>query len=187
MPVRSWVVNASSTACREAAGIDGESQLEVLFRAHFERITRVIGRVIEDQARAEEVAVDVFLKWKRNPQAWGQKAEGWLYRAATREAIDEWRRQARRQRFERLASWFRAAPRNPEQEYEAGVQARQVRATLAALKQRDAEALLLWAEGFGYREISEALECNFNNTGSVVSRAQDAFRKEYVKRYGKES
>ncbi len=187
MGLRSWVVNASSAARPEVAEIDGEAQLEILFCAHFERITRVIVRVIDDQARAEDLAVDVFLKWKRSPQAWGPKAEGWLYYTASREAIDEWRRQARRHRLERLASWFGVAPRNPEQQYKANLEAVQVRATLASLKQRDAQALLLWAEGYGYREIAEAIECHFNNVGSMVSRAQDAFRKEYVKRYGNES
>ena len=184
MGIRSWVVNANSAARPEAAEIEGVAQLENLFRAHFERIARVIGRVIEDQARAEELAVDVFLKWKRNPQAWGPGAEGWLYRTATREAIDEWRRQARRRRFERLASWFGASTRSPEQQYQVSVEAAQVRATLASLKQRDAQALLLWAENCSYREIAEAIGCPFNTVGSVVSRAHDAFRKEYVKRYG---
>jgi DNA-directed RNA polymerase specialized sigma24 family protein len=36
--------------------------LDAVFRAHYERMTRVIGRVIHDQARAEELAVEVFLK-----------------------------------------------------------------------------------------------------------------------------
>lgn len=184
MGVRSWVVNASSTARTEAADLDSEAPLEILFRAHFERIARVIGRMIHDQARAEELAVDVFLKWKRNPQAWGAKAEGWLYRTATREALDEWRRQRRRERLERFASWFGTAAPSPEQQYQANAEAAQVRVALAALKRRDAQALLLWAEGFAYREIAEALDFPFNNVGSVVSRAQDAFRKEYVKRYG---
>jgi len=46
--------------------------LDEIFRAHYERIARVIGRVIHDQARAEEIAVEVFLKWWRNPQARGR-------------------------------------------------------------------------------------------------------------------
>jgi len=31
--------------------------LDAIFRAHYERVARVIGRVIHDQARAEELAV----------------------------------------------------------------------------------------------------------------------------------
>ena len=58
--------------------------LDAIFRAHYERIARVIGRVIFDQARAEELAVEVFLKWWRNPTAHGQHTEGWLYRTSVR-------------------------------------------------------------------------------------------------------
>jgi RNA polymerase sigma-70 factor (ECF subfamily) len=83
--------------------------LDAIFRAHYERIARVIGRVIHDQARAEELAVEVFLKWWRNPQAHGEHAEGWLYRTFVREALDELRRQARRSRFERRFSFVRVA------------------------------------------------------------------------------
>jgi hypothetical protein len=35
-------------------------------------------QVIHDQARAEELAVQVFLKWWRNPQAHEEQAQGWL-------------------------------------------------------------------------------------------------------------
>ena len=57
------------------------------FAAHYERVSRVIGRVIHDQSRAEEIAVEIFLKWWRNPRARGEHAEGWLYRAAVRKAF----------------------------------------------------------------------------------------------------
>lgn len=69
--------------------------LDTLFQAHYGRIARVISRVVRDQARAEELAVEVFVKWQRTPKAQGEQAEGWLYRTAAREAIDEWRKQAR--------------------------------------------------------------------------------------------
>jgi len=47
--------------------------------------------------------------------------------------------------------------------------------------------LLLWSQGLSYQEIAAALAVNSNYVGSLVSRAQNAFRKEYLKRYGKQS
>src|SRR5580693_5905523 len=91
---------ATETTC-------SEDRLEIIFGAQYERIARVIGRVIHDQARAEELAVDVFLKWWRKPLAMGAQTEGWLYRTAIRKALDELRRQSRRHRFERLFGIFR--------------------------------------------------------------------------------
>ncbi len=161
-------------------------QLEDLFDTHYERVARVIGRVIHDSARAEEIAVEVFLKWSRNSQAHGTCAEGWIYRVAVREALDELRRQTRRRRFERILGPLLLRPNTPEQLYAAEIEQGNVRAVLAAMNARMAGLLLLWAEDLSYREMAVALDIQSNYVGSLLSRAQEAFRKEYVKRYGTE-
>jgi RNA polymerase sigma-70 factor (ECF subfamily) len=161
--------------------------LDAIFRAQYERITRVIGRVIHDQARAEELAVEVFLKWWRNPKAHGDHAEGWLYRTSVREALDELRRQTRRSRVERLFSFVRPSPPTPEHLFAVNAEQHRVRTVLGALSRRHAELLLLWSQGLSYQEIAVALAKNPNYVGSLVGRAQEAFRKEYLKRYGKQS
>ncbi|HVY91882.1 MAG TPA: sigma factor, partial [Bryobacteraceae bacterium] len=94
--------------------VRSDEALDQIFRAHYERVARVIGRVIHDQARAEELAVEVFLKWWKSPEAHGDHAEGWLYRSAVRKALDEWRRQLRRSRFEQLFRLERGSPPTPE-------------------------------------------------------------------------
>jgi RNA polymerase sigma-70 factor, ECF subfamily len=184
---RSWYVNAGSMAEPSEMEITTAEGLEATFRAHYERITRTIGRVIYDQARAEELAVEVFLKWWRNSQAHGEHAEGWLYRTAVRLALDELRRQKRRDRFERLFSFNRVSPPTPEHVYAANADQYRVRTVLAALSRRHAELLLLWSQGLSYKEIAVSLAVNFTYVGSLVSRAQEAFRKEYLKRYENES
>lgn len=97
-------------------------KLDELFRAHFERIARVIGRVIHDQARAEELAVEVFLKWKRQSKIQKELAEGWLYRGTVRAALDENRRKSRWIRIEGMLSFFGEGPRSPQQLYMAEVE-----------------------------------------------------------------
>ncbi len=154
--------------------------LDAIFRAHYERITRVIGRVIHHQARAEELAVEVFLKWRDQP-------EGWLYRTAVRKALDELRSQRRRSRLDRFLGIARESPPTPEQLYAANAEQRRVRTVLGALQRRQAEILLLRSQDLSYQEIAAALELPPNYVGSLVSRAQEAFRKEYRKRYGNQS
>jgi RNA polymerase sigma-70 factor (ECF subfamily) len=166
--------------------VQSSEALDEIFRAHYERIARVIGRVIHDQARAEELAVEVFLKWWRNPQVHREHAEGWLYRTSVRRALDELRSQNRRSRFERLIGLARESPPTPEHLYAAGIRQQRVRAVLGAMKSRDAELLLLRAEDLSYQEIAAALSLNPSYVGSLISRAQAAFRKEFVKRYGTE-
>lgn len=166
---------------REVTNSEG---LDAIFRAQYERMARVIGRVIHDQARAEELAVEVFLRWWRNPRAHGEHAEAWLYRTSVREALDELRRQTRRVRFERLFSFVRESSPTPEHLYAVNAEQHRVRTVLGALNRHHAELLLLWSHGLSYQEIAVSLAVSSNNVGSLVSRAQEAFRKEYLKRYG---
>src|ERR1700694_4998401 len=79
--------------------LEAATSLDAIFHAHFSAIARSIARVIRDPARAEELAVEVFLKWSRTPGAQGPQARGWLFRSATRAALDELRGTARRERL----------------------------------------------------------------------------------------
>ena len=47
-----------------------------------------------------------------------------------------------------------------------------------------AELLLLRSDGLSYEEVASALELNPGSVGTLLGRAQRAFRKEYLKRYG---
>jgi len=51
---------------------------------------------------------------------------------------------------------------------------------------RQAELLLLRAEGFSYGELASALDLNPLSVGKLLSRALQTFRKEYLKKYGSE-
>jgi RNA polymerase sigma-70 factor (ECF subfamily) len=171
-----------------AVNVNGELdgarfELEAIFQAQYARIARVIARVIRDPGRAEEMAVEVFLKWSRNPLAQGSKAEGWLHRTAARMALDELRKQARRSRHERWPGPVRRPP-TPEEIHSATQEQDRVRAVLGGLAPRHAELLVLRSQGFNYEELAATLELNPASVGTLLSRAQQAFRKEYLKRYG---
>ena len=99
---RCYVVDATSETAAVSKDREIQFDIEAIFHAQYERIARVIARVVRDPARAEELAVEVFLKLWRNEQAQGVKAQGWLYRVAVRTGLDELRRQTRRARYEGL-------------------------------------------------------------------------------------
>jgi RNA polymerase sigma-70 factor, ECF subfamily len=176
-------VNASNEALAAiplgAVGID----LEAVFEGQYKYISRAIAVIIHDPGRAEELAVEVFLKWSRNGAAHGPNARGWLYKTAVRLALDELRRAARRDRFEGLLARTQNPP-TPHAVLSAKQDEERVRTVLAAMPCRQAEMLLLRSQGFDYAGIAAALDMNPASIGKLLSRAQKAFRKEYVKRYG---
>lgn len=157
--------------------------IEPLFYTHYTRLAQIIARVVRDRARAEELAVDVFWKFCRTPAAQGEHAGGWLYRTALRAGLDELRRSSRRARFERF---FRSAPApfNPEQIHSLTEEQSRVRAALGSLEPQQAALLLLRSEGMSYTEISSTMQLNPASLGTMIARAQNTFRKAYVKRYG---
>ena len=180
------VTHTASEATSPAAG-DTVDRLDALFREHYPRIARMVGRIVRDRGRAEEIAVDVFIKWRRHRAAHGDRAEGWLYRTAARQALDDWRRAERWLRIARVLAPLWPSPRTPEQLHAAEIERQQVRAVLAALKRRDAELLLLWTEDMTYEQMAAAIGVKPSSIGSLLRRAQAAFRIAYEEIHGQHS
>jgi len=154
-----------------------------IFRQYYARVARLISRVVRDPGRAEELAVEVFLRLAHHPKAQGDRVGGWLYRTAVRAGLYELRRQARRERFTHLLRNDERPP-DPEELRAAEEVRRQVRAVLARLDARQAELVVLRSSGLSYDEIAAAMQLNPASIGALLSRAHVAFRKEYIQRYG---
>ena len=178
-----YIVNAPSGAI-DPVEIQADSfDFEAFFHAHYERIARVIARVVGDRARAEDLAAEAFWKLWLTPRAHGEGARGWLYRTAVRMGLNDLRSGRRRERYEALAD----VPPDlltPEEVHAAAEERHQVRQTLAGLRERQAELLILRSGGLSYDELAAALGLNAASVGTLIARAQQAFRKEYVKLYG---
>jgi RNA polymerase sigma-70 factor (ECF subfamily) len=177
-------VTTGQASALESARHDAGPDLEAVFRLHYSRITKLIVRITRDPGRAEELAVEVFLRWKANRTYDDRAVTGWLSRTAVHLALDEVRRQDRRGRLVHVEA-SRPVQRNPEEIYHSEDQRARVVAVLSRLKARDADILTLRAQGMPNDELAELLSINPASIGKLVSRAQHAFRKEYLKRYGK--
>jgi RNA polymerase sigma-70 factor, ECF subfamily len=168
--------------------LNDSTELESLFISEYDRLARVIARVIRDPGRAEEIAVDVFLKWTRYPAAGGEGAKGWLYRTAITMALDETRDQTRRHQYAHLLAVVpflrgrKAA--TPEDVHAEREEQRRVRRVLSTLSRRDASLLVLRSDGFSYAETATILRLNAASVGTLLRRAQRAFKQEYTRRYG---
>jgi RNA polymerase sigma-70 factor (ECF subfamily) len=169
----------------DATGARPDSlDFDATFAAHYARIVCVVARVVADRSRAEELAVDAFVKWWRHPAARRHGSVGWLYRAAVRLAIDEVRRAARHARYQRLVARLVRRPRTPEDLHASGEAQQRTRVVLQSLRRRDATLLILRSDGLAYDELAVALNVKPPSIGTFLSRAQRAFRLEYVRRYG---
>lgn len=163
--------------------IEDSQNLDELFASHYIPLTRVICRIVGDTAAAEELAAEAFWKLHRNPPASEHNLAGWLYRTGLRLALDNLKKRRRRSHYEALAP-VAEAMQNPEEALEQREQKFRVRQVLLALKPEHSALIVLRGEGNSLAEIASLLHLNPGSVGTLLARADIAFRKEHVTRYG---
>jgi len=158
---------------------DGAS-FEVLFHRHYNRVYHLLYRLVGDRAEAEELAQEVFLRLYQRPLRRGDNVSGWLYRVATNLGYNTLRGNKRRGRREEkvMVDTPLTAP-SAAAEAERRITQAEVRAALARLKPRQGKLLLLRQMGFSYKELAAALGVKPNSIGTLLARAEKAFRKVY--------
>lgn len=154
-----------------------------LFTANYAALTRIVYRVVGDFGWAEEVAAEAFWKLHCHPPESDRNLVGWLCRTALRLALDNLKKRKRRAHYEAMAPAPGAAA-SPQESLEQQEQRQRVRQVLAALKSDQAALLVLRSEGYSLAEIAAILSLNPGSVGTLLARADAAFRKEYVNRHG---
>ena len=85
-------------ALLQAIGQGDEGAFDSLVRQYEGRIRRLLASLVRDPAEAEDLAQETFLKVLRNARKYrgSGSAKGWLYRIASRTAMDSLRHRKRR-------------------------------------------------------------------------------------------
>src|SRR5947207_99678 len=154
---------------------------EGLFRAEYARVVGIAHRVLADQAEAEDVAQDVFFSFYRAHAADAPYAPAWLHAAAAHAALNALRgrdRRARREAAQAVPIDTPAVDDDPAYIVAASETRDEVRAVLARLPERSAAMLALRYAGLSYAEIAAALDVRASSVGTLLRRAEDAFRRE---------
>ena len=162
-----------------------EEAFDRLFVQEYRRVVIIARRIVNDADEAEDVAQEVFASFHGRHDAAALFAPAWLHRAASHLALNAVRsrkRRSRREQTEGLAG-VRIAPatisENPAVSAERAEQCRLVRSVLSHLPQRSAQVLALRYSGLAYAEIAAAMRCGPGDVGTMLRRAEAAFRKEY--------
>jgi RNA polymerase sigma-70 factor (ECF subfamily) len=162
---------------------------DVIFREHYPRVVALVARLTGDRGQAEEIAADVFCKVSQRGAMGLDRGDPapWIYRVATNAGLDALRSNTRRRRREETAGAESVRTHRADDALDAVLREERcarVREVLGGLKSRDAQLLLLRAEGLAYRELAEALDLNPASVGTLLARAEAEFERRYRARYG---
>jgi RNA polymerase sigma-70 factor, ECF subfamily len=190
-PVPNYGADESSDAAimlRVAAG--DESGFNYLVEKHYRAMIHFLFRMVRNQAVAEEMAQEVFLRVYRSRESYRAEAKftTWLYRIATNLAVNY----ARDTRHERAAQTvYLDAPDEEtgttpdvaddeptvEQQMLREERMAAIRKHVMALPERQRMAVLMHKyQGMDYRQIGEVLKLSESATKSLLFRAYQTLR-----------
>lgn len=171
---------------QRVAGGDAVS-FDTLFYRHYDRVYGILFRLVGTRAEAEDLTQEVFLKLHghatRRATRTDENISAWLYRVATNLGYNAIR--DRRRAWERDVALVPDGEMPPaEQEVARRQEAAAVRATLARLRPRDAQLLVLRQMGFSYAECADICGVAPGSVGTLLARAAAAFRTVYSDQAG---
>jgi len=159
---------------------DGDEQaLNTAYRAHGAAVFGLARRLLRNESLAEDVTQEVFVRlWTRAQRFDAARGtlRAFLLRDAHGRAVDLLRsEQARRSREERDGIRSSAPAPGPEQEVWTAVQSETVQVALAALPERERDAVVLaYYRGLSYKQVAEALG---EPEGTVKSRIRSGLKR----------
>lgn len=158
---------------------DSPSSFESFFRAQFPVVVRIAWSVVGDEGTAEDVAQEVFVAAERRFATFRgpSHAAAWTRVAAVHTALNALRGRRRLEDRQRRAGAVGDTP-GPEEQVLAQMSRQNVRNALGRLPRRSAAVLVLRYSGLSYAEVAGALGVGTGQVGTMLRRAEVAFRKE---------
>jgi RNA polymerase sigma-70 factor (ECF subfamily) len=153
-----------------------EAAFTRLFEQHWDGVYRLLARLVGDGHLAGDLAQEVFVQLYRRPPDGDPDGDGaplraWLFRVALNHGYNALRADRRRRRREDVAARDPSAPDA-------------VRRTLLRLPERQRDCLVLRSEGLSYAEIAAAVGVAPGSVGTLLARAERAFKAAYLAQRG---
>jgi len=166
-----------------------ESAFTTLVERHRARVLRLAFRYLGNEAAAEDLAQEAFLRVYRTKATWEPRAKfsTWLYRVTANACLNELRARRARKAVEATAPSGPSGAALPEGEDRAAIsppdavlveeRAVRVREAVAGLPEDQRLAVLLNKfEGLSYRELAEAMGRSVPAVKSLLVRARENLR-----------
>ena len=159
-----------------------QDAFEAIFRTYYGRVFSLAYRLLGSAPEADDVAQEAFLRLYLRPLPAGREHNllGWLLRVTTNLGYNALRSRRRREANESRAGNDPVDEVEPADAAAGADTTARVRAVLARLPERQAQILLLRHAGLSYAELAAALGVAQGSVGTLLARAERAFRQLYA-------
>jgi len=170
-----------------------EAAFTSLFERHWDAVCRLLIRLTGDADAAGDLAQEVFVQlYRKPPLNEDVPLRAWLFRVALNRGYNALRADRRRRTREETVA---GDPTGVPADGAAGVETLEeianraeeresVRQVLLRLSERQRDCLVLRANGLSYAEIAVAIGVAPGSVGTLLARAERAFKAEYLARRG---
>jgi RNA polymerase sigma-70 factor (ECF subfamily) len=159
-------------------------QFEAIFLEHWPQVFGFLLRLVGDQAEAEDLALETFVRLYQKPPASNPELQigGWLHRVAANlglNAIRGWKRRLRYEIESGRDALSEHEEASPAEILIAKEEQQHIRQVLSGMSATQAQILVMRHSDMAYREIAAALGLSAASIGPLLCRAEDEFERRY--------
>ena len=147
-----------------------DPEFEKTYRDHYPKLFRIAAKMLQDPEGAKDVVQDVFTAYyfAMSNEKVIRDTKNWLVRSTINKGIDYKRKAARTVTMEK------PLPETGEQTLD---EASDILNAIAHLNEKEQTLVVLYSEGYSYKEIAEMTGRNLPSIGKTLSRILDKLKK----------
>lgn len=150
---------------------------ENIYHEHYRALHSVAMKMLSDDALASDVLQEVFVSFFEIRKQGKEilKPKSYLLRATLNKCIDYSKRERRHEKIK--GQYFQPVDKGEERKDNREM----IVLALSVMNENDRQLLVLYSEGYSYKEIAELTNRKFNSVGKTLSRALKKMKEELRK------
>ena len=153
------------------------SEFELTYRSNYQRLYRIAAKMLHDSDAARDVVHDVFMAYYfvLDDKKTIKDAKNWLIRCTINKGVDFLRKNKKIISDETVTKQDKT-PQNIDSQIDLMSLLSNL---ISKLEGKDQSLVVLYSEGYSYKEIAEITGMNFNSVGKTLSRILEKLRRDY--------
>ena len=152
------------------------SEFEITYRSNYHRLFRIAAKMLCDTDAARDIIHDVFMAYYfvLNDKKVIKDTKNWLIRCTINKGVDFLRKNKKI-----VSDGNIVKENNAIQSIDNQLDLISISNLISKLDAKDQSLVVLYSEGYSYKEIAEITGINFNSVGKTLSRILEKLRRDY--------